>query len=71
MDSWWLGMRSIICCVIYLPKSFSLIAFGTNQKCSTVFCPLLGPKHVVVKFVVKFFPPDHTQLQEELTRLVV
>nr|KAF6427512.1 FERM, ARH/RhoGEF and pleckstrin domain protein 1 [Rousettus aegyptiacus] len=29
------------------------------------------PKHVVVKFVVKFFPPDHTQLQEELTRLVV
>ncbi|KAF7465369.1 Hypothetical predicted protein [Marmota monax] len=28
------------------------------------------PKHVVVKFVVKFFPPDHTQLQEELTSLV-
>uniref|UniRef100_A0A803VGY8 FERM, ARHGEF and pleckstrin domain-containing protein 1 n=1 Tax=Ficedula albicollis TaxID=59894 RepID=A0A803VGY8_FICAL len=27
-----------------------------------------GPKHVVVKFVVKFFPPDHAQLQEELTR---
>ncbi|XP_066094147.1 FERM, ARHGEF and pleckstrin domain-containing protein 1 isoform X3 [Saccopteryx bilineata] len=26
------------------------------------------PKHVVVRFVVKFFPPDHTQLQEELTR---
>lgn len=26
------------------------------------------PKHVLVKFVVKFFPPDHTQLQEELTR---
>ncbi|XP_055465555.1 FERM, ARHGEF and pleckstrin domain-containing protein 1 isoform X1 [Psammomys obesus] len=26
------------------------------------------PKHVVVKFVVKFFPPDHTQLREELTR---
>ncbi|CAO2591920.1 FERM, ARHGEF and pleckstrin domain-containing protein 1 [Lemmus lemmus] len=26
------------------------------------------PKHVVLKFVVKFFPPDHTQLQEELTR---
>ncbi|XP_004447833.1 FERM, ARHGEF and pleckstrin domain-containing protein 1 isoform X3 [Dasypus novemcinctus] len=26
------------------------------------------PKHVVVKFAVKFFPPDHTQLQEELTR---
>ncbi|EMP29749.1 FERM, RhoGEF and pleckstrin domain-containing protein 1 [Chelonia mydas] len=29
---------------------------------------LLGPKHVIVKFVVKFFPPDHAQLQEELTR---
>uniref|UniRef100_A0A8D2AEG5 FERM domain-containing protein n=1 Tax=Sus scrofa TaxID=9823 RepID=A0A8D2AEG5_PIG len=27
------------------------------------------PKHVVVKFVVKFFPPDHTQLQEELTEI--
>ncbi|XP_028929131.1 FERM, ARHGEF and pleckstrin domain-containing protein 1 isoform X1 [Ornithorhynchus anatinus] len=26
------------------------------------------PKHVLVKFVVKFFPPDHAQLQEELTR---
>uniref|UniRef100_A0A452F7H6 FERM, ARHGEF and pleckstrin domain-containing protein 1 n=1 Tax=Capra hircus TaxID=9925 RepID=A0A452F7H6_CAPHI len=36
-----------------------------------LFSPFLGPKHVVVKFVVKFFPPDHTQLQEELTRLVV
>lgn len=42
------------------------------NKCFTAFSsPLLGPKHVVVKFVVKFFPPDHTQLQEELTRLVV
>ncbi|XP_026564081.1 FERM, ARHGEF and pleckstrin domain-containing protein 1 isoform X2 [Pseudonaja textilis] len=28
------------------------------------------PKHVILKFVVKFFPPDHAQLQEELTRLV-
>ncbi|XP_007904481.2 FERM, ARHGEF and pleckstrin domain-containing protein 1 isoform X1 [Callorhinchus milii] len=26
------------------------------------------PKHVVMRFVVKFFPPDHAQLQEELTR---
>ncbi|XP_054830898.1 FERM, ARHGEF and pleckstrin domain-containing protein 1 isoform X2 [Eublepharis macularius] len=26
------------------------------------------PKHIVLKFVVKFFPPDHAQLQEELTR---
>ncbi|XP_063160893.1 FERM, ARHGEF and pleckstrin domain-containing protein 1 isoform X1 [Candoia aspera] len=26
------------------------------------------PKHVILKFVVKFFPPDHAQLQEELTR---
>ncbi|XP_041440216.1 FERM, ARHGEF and pleckstrin domain-containing protein 1 isoform X2 [Xenopus laevis] len=26
------------------------------------------PKNAVLKFVVKFFPPDHTQLQEELTR---
>ncbi|XP_053563799.1 FERM, ARHGEF and pleckstrin domain-containing protein 1 [Bombina bombina] len=26
------------------------------------------PKNVTLKFVVKFFPPDHTQLLEELTR---
>ncbi|XP_078077666.1 FERM, ARHGEF and pleckstrin domain-containing protein 1-like [Mustelus asterias] len=26
------------------------------------------PRHVVIRFVVKFFPPDHAQLQEELTR---
>ncbi|XP_067842681.1 FERM, ARHGEF and pleckstrin domain-containing protein 1 isoform X2 [Heptranchias perlo] len=26
------------------------------------------PRHVVMRFVVKFFPPDHAQLQEELTR---
>lgn len=26
------------------------------------------PKNTIVRFVVKFFPPDHTQLMEELTR---
>uniref|UniRef100_A0AAR2JND2 FERM, ARHGEF and pleckstrin domain-containing protein 1 n=1 Tax=Pygocentrus nattereri TaxID=42514 RepID=A0AAR2JND2_PYGNA len=26
------------------------------------------PKHTVLRFVVKFFPPDHAQLMEELTR---
>uniref|UniRef100_A0A8C9WDI7 FERM, ARHGEF and pleckstrin domain-containing protein 1 n=1 Tax=Scleropages formosus TaxID=113540 RepID=A0A8C9WDI7_SCLFO len=26
------------------------------------------PKHTLLRFVVKFFPPDHTQLLEELTR---
>ncbi|XP_039601359.1 FERM, ARHGEF and pleckstrin domain-containing protein 1 isoform X2 [Polypterus senegalus] len=26
------------------------------------------PRHTVLKFVVKFFPPDHTQLLDELTR---
>uniref|UniRef100_A0A8C2PYH4 FERM, ARHGEF and pleckstrin domain-containing protein 1 n=1 Tax=Cyprinus carpio TaxID=7962 RepID=A0A8C2PYH4_CYPCA len=29
-------------------------------------CP--GPKHTILRFVVKFFPPDHTVLLEELTR---
>ncbi|XP_052378954.1 FERM, ARHGEF and pleckstrin domain-containing protein 1-like isoform X2 [Oncorhynchus keta] len=29
---------------------------------------LRRPKHVVLRFVVKFFPPDHAQLLEELTR---
>lgn len=27
-----------------------------------------GPKNTILRFVVKFFPPDHTQLMEELTR---
>lgn len=26
------------------------------------------PKNIILRFVVKFFPPDHTQLLEELTR---
>uniref|UniRef100_A0A8C4EJL6 FERM, ARHGEF and pleckstrin domain-containing protein 1 n=1 Tax=Dicentrarchus labrax TaxID=13489 RepID=A0A8C4EJL6_DICLA len=26
------------------------------------------PKNTILRFVVKFFPPDHTQLSEELTR---
>ncbi|XP_056145077.1 FERM, ARHGEF and pleckstrin domain-containing protein 1 [Lampris incognitus] len=29
---------------------------------------LRRPKHMVLRFVVKFFPPDHAQLLEELTR---
>ena len=35
-----------------------------------VSCGLLlpGPKHTVLRFVVKFFPPDHAQLLEEFTR---
>uniref|UniRef100_A0A8C0T1K9 FERM, ARHGEF and pleckstrin domain-containing protein 1 n=1 Tax=Canis lupus familiaris TaxID=9615 RepID=A0A8C0T1K9_CANLF len=41
------------------------VAFSTGRFISS---PVVRPKHVVVKFVVKFFPPDHTQLQEELTR---
>uniref|UniRef100_A0A8C5EE44 FERM, ARHGEF and pleckstrin domain-containing protein 1 n=1 Tax=Gouania willdenowi TaxID=441366 RepID=A0A8C5EE44_GOUWI len=30
--------------------------------------PPLGPRNTILRFVVKFFPPDHTQLMEELTR---
>lgn len=37
-----------------------------------VFClPLpsfTGPKNTILRFVVKFFPPDHTQIMEELTQ---
>nr|XP_046259441.1 FERM, ARHGEF and pleckstrin domain-containing protein 1 isoform X2 [Scatophagus argus] len=29
---------------------------------------LRRPKHTVLRFAVKFFPPDHAQLMEELTR---
>ncbi|KAJ8389772.1 hypothetical protein AAFF_G00114780 [Aldrovandia affinis] len=47
-----------------------------DQRKMTVWLDLLKPvikqirrpKHTVLRFVVKFFPPDHTQLLEELTR---
>ncbi|KAG7227627.1 hypothetical protein INR49_005442 [Caranx melampygus] len=29
---------------------------------------LRRPKHTILRFAVKFFPPDHAQLLEELTR---
>uniref|UniRef100_A0A8C1F688 FERM, ARHGEF and pleckstrin domain-containing protein 1 n=1 Tax=Cyprinus carpio carpio TaxID=630221 RepID=A0A8C1F688_CYPCA len=29
---------------------------------------IVRPKNTILRFVVKFFPPDHTQLLEELTR---
>uniref|UniRef100_A0A8K9Y581 FERM, ARHGEF and pleckstrin domain-containing protein 1 n=1 Tax=Oncorhynchus mykiss TaxID=8022 RepID=A0A8K9Y581_ONCMY len=29
---------------------------------------MVRPKNTILRFVVKFFPPDHTQLLEELTR---
>uniref|UniRef100_A0A8C4ESE0 FERM, ARHGEF and pleckstrin domain-containing protein 1 n=1 Tax=Dicentrarchus labrax TaxID=13489 RepID=A0A8C4ESE0_DICLA len=35
-----------------------------TQPHTVVFCP----KNTILRFVVKFFPPDHTQLSEELTR---
>uniref|UniRef100_A0A8B9JZU6 FERM, ARHGEF and pleckstrin domain-containing protein 1 n=1 Tax=Astyanax mexicanus TaxID=7994 RepID=A0A8B9JZU6_ASTMX len=43
--------------------------FGLDCK-YIYFCIFLslGPKHTVLRFVVKFFPPDHAQLMEELTR---
>lgn len=34
------------------------------------YFPPPGPKNTILRFVVKFFPPDHTQLLEELTRYV-
>uniref|UniRef100_A0A8B9K2G2 FERM, ARHGEF and pleckstrin domain-containing protein 1 n=1 Tax=Astyanax mexicanus TaxID=7994 RepID=A0A8B9K2G2_ASTMX len=42
----------------------------TNSCKYIYFCIFLslGPKHTVLRFVVKFFPPDHAQLMEELTR---
>ncbi|KAI4887073.1 hypothetical protein NFI96_013961, partial [Prochilodus magdalenae] len=47
-----------------------------DQRKMTVWLDLLKPimkqirrpKHTVLRFVVKFFPPDHAQLLEELTR---
>ncbi|KAJ0070300.1 hypothetical protein NL108_007644, partial [Boleophthalmus pectinirostris] len=33
-----------------------------------IYGRLAGPKHTILRFAVKFFPPDHTQLLEELTR---
>lgn len=71
-DSWQDGNETqyLVCDV--LSKVFVWMAFERPvSKCFPAAPSFLGPKHVVVKFVVKFFPPDHTQLQEELTRLVV
>ncbi|TMS11834.1 FERM, ARHGEF and pleckstrin domain-containing protein 1 [Larimichthys crocea] len=47
-----------------------------DQRKMTVWLDLLKPtlkqirrpKNTILRFVVKFFPPDHTQLSEELTR---
>uniref|UniRef100_A0A7N9AT62 FERM, ARHGEF and pleckstrin domain-containing protein 1 n=1 Tax=Mastacembelus armatus TaxID=205130 RepID=A0A7N9AT62_9TELE len=47
-----------------------------DQRKMTVWLDLLKPtlkqirrpKNTILRFVVKFFPPDHTQLMEELTR---
>uniref|UniRef100_A0A8C7X9P8 FERM, ARHGEF and pleckstrin domain-containing protein 1 n=1 Tax=Oryzias sinensis TaxID=183150 RepID=A0A8C7X9P8_9TELE len=33
-----------------------------------IYKQLRRPKHAILKFSVKFFPPDHAQLLEELTR---
>ncbi|KAK5623392.1 hypothetical protein CRENBAI_015102 [Crenichthys baileyi] len=48
----------------------------TDHRKMTVWLDLLKPalkqirrpKNTILRFVVKFFPPDHTQLKEELTR---
>ncbi|XP_068165069.1 FERM, ARHGEF and pleckstrin domain-containing protein 1-like isoform X2 [Antennarius striatus] len=48
----------------------------TDQRKMTLWLDLLKPtlkqirrpKNTILRFVVKFFPPDHTQLMEELTR---
>ncbi|XP_038125805.1 FERM, ARHGEF and pleckstrin domain-containing protein 1-like isoform X2 [Cyprinodon tularosa] len=48
----------------------------TDHRKMTVWLDLLKPalkqirrpKNTILRFVVKFFPPDHTQLMEELTR---
>ncbi|MEQ2192181.1 FERM, ARHGEF and pleckstrin domain-containing protein 1, partial [Xenoophorus captivus] len=50
----------------------------TDHRKMTVWLDLLKPalkqirrpKNTILRFVVKFFPPDHTQLMEELTRYV-
>uniref|UniRef100_A0A8C0FX31 FERM, ARHGEF and pleckstrin domain-containing protein 1 n=1 Tax=Bubo bubo TaxID=30461 RepID=A0A8C0FX31_BUBBB len=49
-------------------KGYSGFSKNTCLQTSSLISTVIRPKHVVVKFVVKFFPPDHAQLQEELTR---
>uniref|UniRef100_A0AAQ5YJD3 FERM, ARHGEF and pleckstrin domain-containing protein 1 n=1 Tax=Amphiprion ocellaris TaxID=80972 RepID=A0AAQ5YJD3_AMPOC len=39
-----------------------------DQRKMTVVIGFSWPKNTILRFVVKFFPPDHTQLMEELTR---
>uniref|UniRef100_A0A8C1N4N2 FERM, ARHGEF and pleckstrin domain-containing protein 1 n=1 Tax=Cyprinus carpio TaxID=7962 RepID=A0A8C1N4N2_CYPCA len=44
------------------------LEFQSLYKCNPCMRVCPGPKHTVLRFVVKFFPPDHTVLLEELTR---
>uniref|UniRef100_A0A8C1DW45 FERM, ARHGEF and pleckstrin domain-containing protein 1 n=1 Tax=Cyprinus carpio carpio TaxID=630221 RepID=A0A8C1DW45_CYPCA len=42
--------------------------FGLEFQTFSLRSSFYRPKHTVLRFVVKFFPPDHTVLLEELTR---
>uniref|UniRef100_A0A8C2PY75 FERM, ARHGEF and pleckstrin domain-containing protein 1 n=1 Tax=Cyprinus carpio TaxID=7962 RepID=A0A8C2PY75_CYPCA len=44
------------------------LEFQSLYKCNPCMRVCPGPKHTILRFVVKFFPPDHTVLLEELTR---
>lgn len=57
------GIRIFLTVVSCHVKSFDVAIWQYNR--GVVFT---GPKHTVLRFVVKFFPPDHAQLLEELTR---
>uniref|UniRef100_A0A8C2DU46 FERM, ARH/RhoGEF and pleckstrin domain protein 1 n=1 Tax=Cyprinus carpio TaxID=7962 RepID=A0A8C2DU46_CYPCA len=47
---------------------FGLEFQSHHRKMAYIKCVCPGPKHTVLRFVVKFFPPDHSLLLEELTR---
>uniref|UniRef100_A0A8C5P834 FERM, ARHGEF and pleckstrin domain-containing protein 1 n=1 Tax=Leptobrachium leishanense TaxID=445787 RepID=A0A8C5P834_9ANUR len=70
------ALLDAVCCHLNLVEGdYFGLEFQDHRKV-TVWLDLIKPilkqirrpRNVVVKFVVKFFPPDHTQLQEELTR---
>uniref|UniRef100_A0A665T1D9 FERM, ARHGEF and pleckstrin domain-containing protein 1 n=1 Tax=Echeneis naucrates TaxID=173247 RepID=A0A665T1D9_ECHNA len=72
----WEFLFDLVCVHLNLTEGDYFGLEYQDQRKMTVWLDLLKPtlkqirrpKNTILRFVVKFFPPDHTQLMEELTR---
>ncbi|RVE75538.1 hypothetical protein OJAV_G00017660 [Oryzias javanicus] len=70
------GLFDLVCAHLNLTEADYFGLEYQDHRKMTVWLDLLKPtlkqirrpKNTILRFVVKFFPPDHTQLMEELTR---